>query len=608
MSGFPHQQQPSTMPGSSTSQGDTQSSPPIQSLPQGYPQQVFPQGYPQHIQSFTTEPTGGITLVLQMLGGLQESTSILGERLDGFNMRLGQLEQWQRGQEQANSPSAFHAQAVQTSPLLHRPWPQASQPLHPAFTSQRDQPSPSRFTPFQSATRDLPQNSSSPQRAQLRRSISEIIPPHLQQQAQEQTAHSSPTPSPLPPKARDAFRALAIPDKNTLRRVLDKMGMSVRTFLDQVEEDGDDSEQHLGDDDIVQVSTTARFGDSASPTPGASRPTIPTTSLQGTIPVAATVAPSRPLICKQEIIGEYKGDPSKLEGFISRVRDILRSDDVQPGWEPAVIRALSFAMQDDAAVWHQSLSNEEAARLKTVEGWVEALREAFPTNAQELYEQARTRAWDKKERVGAYYHDKLRLLRQAYGFNQTEEYLVTEIKARLPPSFRSMIRLPKPPTLQDLRRELNDHEYNWKEMYGGAGGATTPARLPHHVQPSSTTSMVRSVSAPTTPGSRAGPTIPPRSTDAAPVSLALTYDPTRITPARNGQPRTYKRPDNDKVMALNRACQRCGGDHFNFEHEHLSAPAPQVRTAIVEEEEYPEAAFEVEGPGEEDSKEDEEDF
>ncbi|KAK0519775.1 hypothetical protein OC834_007268 [Tilletia horrida] len=418
------------------------------------------------------------------------------------------------------------------------------------------------------------------------------------------------------------YRALHTNDKIQFRRVLEHLGSSTRDFFDFL--DGaphpsttpmlapppsllaqpippplsaymrhqpppPPSTIHLNTPPATPHHPTAPLPPAAATLPPA--PSFPTISSMPppTAPAAAASSYTRHLTCKPEQLGDFKGDPEKLEGFISRVVDIHRSDSTAE-WEAAIVRTLTLVMKDDAAIWHESLTAGEAAQLNTVKGWVTALRKAFPVNAAELRRKARELRWDPDTQfANGYYHSKLRLLRQAYGYDQKESVLVSDIKDGLPPDMKSLLRLPRDdPTLQQLLEELNEWEPTWKQLNSRTTASSTPART----QPVATAtpvttnqSMVRSASAPA----------PPRVTQAPttnrPLSLAATYDPSRITPASGGRPRTYRRPDKDTVLTLDRPCMHCGGDHFNFEHHHL----PQVRVMDAHgAEEYPE---EVVDPG-----------
>ncbi|KAK0519706.1 hypothetical protein OC842_007353 [Tilletia horrida] len=229
------------------------------------------------------------------------------------------------------------------------------------------------------------------------------------------------------------------------------------------------------------------------------------------------------------------------------------------------------------------------------------MRQAFPLNQAQQRREARELKWEPgRERSAAYYFRKLRAVRQAFGHGQSEEALVTDIRDGLPASFIAMLHLPRiKPRLQNLRQELGKWEPTWRELThtplnediatpeisaGMRNHNTQPANMTTSARRPTMQAMVRSASAPSTPRAN------PAATSSSPLgtfSLAATYDPIRITPAADGRPRTYRRPDRDTVMTLNRACTRCGQDHFNFEHDHLM---PQVRTTTGEDDDYPEQA------------------
>ncbi|KAE8217466.1 hypothetical protein CF319_g8451, partial [Tilletia indica] len=302
--------------------------------------------------------------------------------------------------------------------------------------------------------------------------------------------------------------------------------------------------------------------------------------------------------CKSEHLGSFDGTASELEAFISRIRNLRRSDR-RPAWEAAVVRILPRVLKDDAAAWHEGLDDDEADALDSVEAWVEAMRSAFPINAMELRKDALKRVWNSdSETVSAYYHNKLRLLRQAYGRDEKESRLVMDIKDGLPASMRSLIHIPvkgSGATLLNLRTEITEWEPTWKELYGSKTAnpltsSSTKSATTKLVPATKSTlpAMARSASAPVAPVAT-----PASPTPTGGLGLAATYDSSRVTPAANGKPRTYRRPDG-VVMELNRPCNRCGGDHFNFEHFHVATP--QVRVLEVnEDDDYPEVVEGVDG-------------
>ncbi|KAE8250874.1 hypothetical protein A4X13_0g4299 [Tilletia indica] len=254
-----------------------------------------------------------------------------------------------------------------------------------------------------------------------------------------------------------------------------------------------------------------------------------------------------------------------------------------PNWSAAVMTAIPITLKDDAAVWHEGLSDEEASQLTSFDAWATAMREAFPMNANKQRREARTRAWRPTEETAAgYYFHKLRDLRQAYGQDQSEASLVTDIKDGLPVTMVTMLRIPRNnPTLQELRKELGECEPDWRETTGiqlntAESPSTTTAPAPATttspaVRRLAGQSMVRSASAPVIP---VAPASAPRSAP-GPSASAARYDPSRIIPAKNGEKRKYTRANGDTIELRN-PCSRCGGDHFNFEHDQLAGP--QVRT------------------------------
>ncbi|KAE8229705.1 hypothetical protein CF326_g5318 [Tilletia indica] len=204
--------------------------------------------------------------------------------------------------------------------------------------------------------------------------------------------------------------------------------------------------------------------------------------------------------------------------------------------------------------------------------------------------------------MGYYFH-KVRLLRQTFGKDASEETLVNDIKDGLPENMVALLRLPrKGATLTELVSELGDWEPNWRKQHkvplltattttsstahSPAYSTTTPAATSAVTRVLQTT-MGRSASAPTTPAATASSRAAPSGlTGPKPMSkFAASYDPTRVIPAQNGQPRKYRPPGKDTVMDLRSPCSYCGGDHFNFEHDHI---VPQVRTIAVEDDDYEE--------------------
>ncbi|KAE8242023.1 hypothetical protein A4X13_0g7157 [Tilletia indica] len=161
----------------------------------------------------------------------------------------------------------------------------------------------------------------------------------------------------------------------------------------------------------------------------------------------------------------------------------------------------------------------------------------------------------------------------------------------------TMLRIPRNnPTLQELRQELGECEPDWRETTGIQLNTTESPSTPATTAPASSVSpavrraagqsMVRSASAPVIP---AAPASTPRSAPGPNASTAR-YDPSKITPAKNGEKRKYTRASGETIE-LRHPCTRCNGDHFNFEHDHLVGP--QVRTLDVDDPSSPVAAVNV---------------
>ncbi|KAE8241462.1 hypothetical protein A4X13_0g7405 [Tilletia indica] len=313
-------------------------------------------------------------------------------------------------------------------------------------------------------------------------------------------------------------------------------------------------------------------------------------------PIPATAPAPLPLTCKHELLGSFDGDPLRLETFLSRVRDITRSFRVD-GWENAVVAAVPQALKGDAEIWHGGLSDEQIHAMRTVADIAKAMRAAFPANRAQQRKEARERSWNAKtESAMSYYFAKIQLMRQAFGQTYDEESLAQDVADGLEASMRAYIRLPTHhPTLDQLQSAIAEWEPTWREVQrvplasktgggdkvaaGTAGPTTTtgsapPARPPRSEQRNSPAVAQSSVSAPVPSQPSFG-------------SLASTYDPARVVPASGDQPRMYRRPDSTKVMRLARNCGKCGGSHFDFEHEHL-LKSGQIHTLDSLTEDYPE--------------------
>ncbi|KAE8218307.1 hypothetical protein CF326_g9197 [Tilletia indica] len=381
-----------------------------------------------------------------------------------------------------------------------------------------------------------------------------------------------------PDPASSPFRNRTTPDeRNRIASALGRQGYTLNGVLDGSE---------LDSAPVVISATPPSRRVEHNPPPATTSPTSPPTS--------------RPLTCKHELLGSFDGDPLRLERFLSRVRDIMRSVRVD-GWEDAVVAAVPQALKGDAEIWHGGLSDEQIHAMRTVADIAKAMRAAFPANRAQQRKEARERSWNAKvESAMSYYFAKIQLMRQAFGETYDEESLAQDVADGLEASMRAYIRLPtQHPTLDQLQSAIAEWEPTWREVHrvplvpkasggdkvaGGTVGSTTspstvgsapPARPPRSEQRNSLAA--------------AQSTVPPVPVSSPPSfgSLASTYDPSRVVPASGDQPRMYRRPDSTKVMRLARNCGRCGGSHFDFEHEHL-LKSGQIHTLDSLTADYPE--------------------
>ncbi|KAE8263075.1 hypothetical protein A4X09_0g7322 [Tilletia walkeri] len=456
---------------------------------------------------------------------LQRSLDRISERLDDMDSRLQKIE----GPEEPAEVARVATVAATSSPTRAEA---SSQPIHST-------PSPR----------------------------STALPPHLSSKRPPRVVAKD------PPRARKVFRALSTPHKDVFRSALERMGSTIWEFLDMVPEEilPDLLTASGGNDEVVDTGrTVVDSGD---------------TSLSASSSL-------RFRVCKPEYLPEYDGDPYKLDKFLTRVHDLIRNDP-DPAWERAVLHALPVKFVDDAEEWHSGLSNEEVKATASFDDLERAMRVQFPMNRAEQRRLARERKWSPTvENAGTYYFAKLRVLRSAFGKNQSDAVLVQDIVNGLPATFRALIRLPRSNArLIDLRAEIGDWEPTWREMHPQFArrpvAATPTSKGTASTAPSAPTtssaSKPASGSAPTTSSSN-GPSASGTGSAPRPLPLSATYDPARVTPAANGQPRKYRRPGDETVISLNRPCMRCGQDHFNFEHQHL---VPAVQVAEVDEDAYP---------------------
>ncbi|KAE8261394.1 hypothetical protein A4X09_0g7668 [Tilletia walkeri] len=303
---------------------------------------------------------------------------------------------------------------------------------------------------------------------------------------------------------------------------------------------------------------------------------------------------SNTLTCKKDILGEFDGDPSKLEQFISHVRNIVRSDQ-RSGWETAVVRALPQALKGDADIWNSGLSDDEARDLNSLDKWVRALRSAFPMKKNDQRQQARERVWQPTQETAlTYYIAKVQLLRHAYGTIYTDAAIAQEVLAGLPATMRVIFRLPQEgTTLQAVQSGLSEWEPSWREAHQlrrAKISASVPSLTPVGRQEPATSKATQQPARPPRSELRNSPASPSTTSRPRDRKLSEDFDPTRL--GRGQRPGSqkenvlfYRIPDTTDTMWCDRPCRSCGQDHFDFAHDHFAAQVRFVTTH--EDDQYP---------------------
>ncbi|KAE8181626.1 hypothetical protein CF328_g8783, partial [Tilletia controversa] len=423
-----------------------------------------------------------------LLQEIRSVSSQLSARMDGLNMRLGGMERNARFQDdQPGSPSPAPRSALRQPEVATNPNSSAQARSSPEY----DPPPPS---------------------VTLGRGMNHIrpgapIPPHLTEASTTnpvmvRTAAALGTPVSAPSRTTslpsnsspplERYNQLTRGEKRHIQRSIASLGLTFREFMhafrddedDDTGSDHDDEQQPITDPSPTIPLPSTNSGDTSTTIQASSRP-VEASTLSAPPPSStptpsprpetsntssALVVSTRPMICRTEWIGEYGGEPNELENFLTRIRDLIRSEtqeELIPTWIKAVLRTLPRTFTQNAAVWHQGLSDQEAMRLTSFDAWAAAMRSAFPVNRSQLRRDARSRRWKTTEETSiAYFFDKVRLLRQAFGQDQEDDTLVTDIKDGLPETIIGLLRLPRVgATLAELRFELGDWEPNWRVQF-----------------------------------------------------------------------------------------------------------------------------------------------
>ncbi|KAE8229911.1 hypothetical protein CF326_g5103 [Tilletia indica] len=295
---------------------------------------------------------------------------------------------------------------------------------------------------------------------------------------------------------------------------------------------------------------------------------------------------------KTEDTGTFDGTPENLELFLSRLQ-ALRFAETDLGWDKAVLRAIPLALRGRAALWHSTLTDKQRAGLYRIDVWFEALRENFSPHPAVVRRQARDRAWEiDREDILGYVFAKIALLKVAFR-SLSEGEMVREVADQLPIEIQAVLRQPhkKQPSLVRLREELRVQEVFWRQQHN-----RPLLRLDSELEESTSrvsdkrTASFADLVTPSTLTMNTNSSLPDRQSSRGSVAqrrgkpYADDFDPSRL--GRGKSPRTgkdtvfYRVPGTAETIWCERPCRRCGGDHFDFSHEHF-ASKPQRLTAFL---------------------------
>ncbi|CAD6981988.1 unnamed protein product [Tilletia controversa] len=314
---------------------------------------------------------------------------------------------------------------------------------------------------------------------------------------------------------------------------------------------------------------------------------------------------------KTSDIGTFDGTSEDLELFIARVEAISASES-DAKWRQAVLRAMPLLLRGHAASWHQTLEPATRASLITLPAWFRVLRESFspdPNYMRQLArarspdpnymrQLARARSWqpDQEDVVG-YVLDKTALLKAAFiGIPDSE--IVYDVLASIPVEIRKQLSAPQHRSLIDVRNELRMQEQFWREERGRpliksvavdsdvsdkppryASFAGPPLAAPATSSPAAVSPSAARRAAPASAAEPRRPSGKPISEDFD--GSRLSYG---IEPKSKKVMMRYPIPGTDRIMWCQRSCDKCGGDHFNFAHDHCARhTVPSLNTVAADD-------------------------
>ncbi|PWN20521.1 hypothetical protein BCV69DRAFT_299640, partial [Microstroma glucosiphilum] len=289
-------------------------------------------------------------------------------------------------------------------------------------------------------------------------------------------------------------------------------------------------------------------------------------------PTMVVNQPNRRVEWKAKEIGLFDGKPENLDQWICRVQGFYNQK-VDPAWREPLVEALPKCMTGYADSWLNMQSTAfRMDNLSTFEGWVKTLRTAFRGDFARKQMEAHMRAWQYRDEPSlGYFLDKTRRMSAVYSDREIDSFL-TDVWLGLPDDFKPMIRahITKPLRATTMMDELQMFEHAWR--------AQDPKNRSLRVTPTMNPTQEVTVSAPSTRSvdvsvsptkTRDSPSLVQRQRE----SLKATFNPANLF-NENGKLK-YRRPDG-VVITRDRPCSTCGGQHFDFAHDHVVGVKQEV--------------------------------
>ncbi|KAK0519630.1 hypothetical protein OC834_007316 [Tilletia horrida] len=303
---------------------------------------------------------------------------------------------------------------------------------------------------------------------------------------------------------------------------------------------------------------------------------------------------------KPEELGMFDGVPEDTELFISDV-EAIRASEPDGAWDKAVLRALPRTLRGPARLWFASLTaTERSQALRSTEALLKLICDNFKPPPAVVRRQARDRHWQPEEEDLIYYSFvKAALLKTAWP-SLKEEDLVNEVIEGIEPAIAKLLQVPHRdrPTLTALRNELRIQETYWRleQRRPLVRGKDRPpsfgAGVPAYDQLlSSAAPAATSAAYPQQSNSFARPLTNGFQHNRRGASIRDDFDPTRlayrIQLEQKKRMMAYPVPNPNRIMWCARPCRTCGGDHFDFAHDHCQSNVVPSLNNMEAEDEYP---------------------